>query len=369
MIDFNTRLKKLKDRRQGTRELYLIENGYNSWDISDYRTQEAYERLGESAGVRYALGAMAAVSEQSTRVSISEGNRVADTLIDMLNNAGVRTVKRMQGSVALDIHIEGHSDVDMLILHDEIVLVETPKVDGNPCYPPADKRPMVEIIAELRTLSEEKLTTRYWQADVDCSNGKSISMEGGSLKRKVDIVPSCWYYTQDYQRSDEEKDAGVKIYNKKEHKLIGNFPFKHIARVNERDSLYGGNLKKVTRLLKNVVADMPDSKKKTAKALTSYDLAGIAYHMNENLNVPSYMSLSLVEKTREYLQLLTLSNLYRETLMVPDDTRKIFDNDEKVEALEILHKEVSDLAFSIFRELQPTATTYDADIIKAKAVW
>ncbi|ENE8724330.1 hypothetical protein ABWJ16_000294 [Vibrio alginolyticus] len=369
MIDFNTRLKKLKDRRQGTRELHLAESGYSSWDSRDYRTQEKYEKLQESAGVRYAIGAMAAVSEQSTKISISEGNRVADTLIDLLESAGIRTVKRMQGSVALDIHIEGHSDVDMLILHDEIVLVETPKIDGTPCYPPSDKRPMVDIMADLRTLSEEKLTTRYWQANVDCTNGKSISLEGGSLKRKVDIVPSCWYHTQDYQRSNQEKDAGVKIFNKKEHVLIGNYPFKHIARVNERDALYSGNLKKVTRLFKNVVADMPDYKKKTAKALTSYDLAGIAYHMDQNLNVPSYMSLSLVEKAREYLQLLTQSSFHRDSLMVPDDTRKIFDNDTKVEALEVLHKEMSELAVSIFQELQPSATMYDANVIKSKYVW
>ncbi|MUK71468.1 hypothetical protein [Aliivibrio fischeri] len=367
MIDFNTRLKKLKDRRQGTKELVLLEKGFNSWDSGDYRIQESYEKLTEGSGVRYAIGAMAAVEPRSTQISIDEGNRVAETLINMLKTVGINASQRMQGSVALDIHIEGHSDVDMLILCEDTVLVQTPKLDGSSCYS-NDQRPMVDIVAELRRTSELKLTSRYYEANVDCTNSKSIALEGGSLKRKIDIVPSCWYYTHDFQRSNQEKDAGVKIYNKKDHTLIGNFPFKHISRVNERDAQYSGNLKKVIRLLKNAVADMPDYKKTKAKALTSYDLAGIAYHMNNELNVPSYMSLALVEQTRSYLLRLQSSELYRNTLMVPDDTRKIFDSSSKSEALNILAKEVEDLTFSIFKELRPLSQVYDSNVVKSKVI-
>lgn len=101
LIDFQARLKKLKDRRQGTRELVLLEKGYNTWDSGDYRIQESYEKLSESPGVRYAIGAMAAVNSQSTQVSIDEGNRVSDTLISLLKTDGINVSKRMQGSVAL----------------------------------------------------------------------------------------------------------------------------------------------------------------------------------------------------------------------------------------------------------------------------
>jgi hypothetical protein len=367
MIDFKKRLKSLKDRRQGTRELVLLEKGYHSWDNGDYRIQESYEKIDESPGVRYAIGAMSQVNPQSTEVSVNEGRRVADTLISMLKTSGINASKRMQGSVALDIHIEGHSDVDMLIICEDTVLVQTPKIDGTPCYA-SDKRPMVDIVAELRNESELKLTSRYYQAKVDCSNNKSISLEGGSLKRKVDIVPSCWYHPHDYQRSRQEHDAGIQIYHKDDHCLIGNFPFKHIHRVNLKDNQYSGNLKKVIRLLKNIVADMPEYKKTKAKKLTSYDLAGIAYHMNEKLNAPSYMSLTLVEQTREHLTLLNSSKIYREILKVPDDTRIIFNEEAKAEALEILTKEVEDLAFSIYKELRPWSETYDSRAIKAKVI-
>jgi len=210
MIDFEKRLKSLKDRRQGTREQNLLEKGYYSWDSNDYRTRESYEKLSESAGVRYAIGAMAPVDENSTKVSISEGNRVADTLILGLKASGIDAIKRLQGSVALDIHIKGHSDVDMLIMLKNIVLVELPKLDGSQCWA-SDNRPMVDIVAELRVESERKLTSRYPQVDVDCSNNKSIALEGGSLQRKVDIVPSCWYDSHKYQRSGQEYDRGIKM--------------------------------------------------------------------------------------------------------------------------------------------------------------
>lgn len=367
MIDFGRRLKNLKDRRQGSRELMLLEKGYHTWDSGDYRIQESYEKLDESPGVRYAIGAMSPVNQQSTDISVNEGNRVADTLISMLSTAGINASKRMQGSVALNIHIEGHSDVDMLILCEDTVLVQTPKLDGTACYA-HDNRPMVDIVAELRNQSEEKLTSRYYQAVVDCRNNKSISLRGGSLKRKIDIVPACWYYTHDYQKSAKEYDAGVKIYHKKDRCLIGNFPFKHIHRVDSKDNQYSGNLKKVIRLLKNIVADMPEYKKGKAKKLSSYDLAGIAYHMNDQLNVPYYLSLTLVEQTRIHLNSLSDNVDYRRGLKVPDDTRFIFDDDEKIDALEILAKEVEDLALSIFKELRPSAERYDSSLIKSKII-
>ena len=368
MIDFDSRLKSLKDRRQGTRERNLIEKNYLVDSLHDPRIKENYENLKESSGVKYAIGAMAPVNSESTKVSISEGNRVADTLIEMLSTIGISTTKRIQGSVALDIHINGHSDVDMLILLNDIHLVETPKIDGTQCYA-SDTRPMKDIVGELRRESENKLVSRYYQATVDCTNNKSISLEGGSLQRKVDIVPSCWYDTHEYQRYNLQHDRGVKIYHKGEHRLLGNFPFKHIKYVNDKDALYDGNLKRVIRLMKNMVADMPDYKKRQAKKLTSYDLAAIGFHMDSSLQESPYNQLALVEKLRYHLDLLKVLEDYRDSLYVPDGTRKIFDSEDKKEALRILSQEVDDLATSIFKQLKPYDNTYDSESLKNKLVF
>lgn len=375
MIDFENRLKSLKERRQGSRERAIFES-MDSFTANqailtgrDVRKREFFEALNESAGVKYAIGAMAAVDEAATKVSIREGERVADSLIKSLSSEGESVTKRLQGSVALDIHIKGHSDVDMLILVTNPVNVELPKVVPNGYLPSSDPRSLLQIIRDVRAKSERILPVNFPKANVDCSSSKCICVSGGSLAREVDVVPAIWFDTIKYQSSSQDHDRGVKIYNKSDDEFLLNFPFTHIKLVNDRDALYGGNLKSVIRLMKNMIADMPDYKKRVVKQLSSYDLAAIGYHMNENLYAPYYMKLSLVEKTRAHLAFLLAAKDYRSSLSVPDQSRKIFDNDGKVEALSILSKEMDDLAVSIFKELQPLRSTYDSSAILAKSIF
>ncbi|WP_447957265.1 hypothetical protein [Vreelandella sp. EE7] len=375
MIDFNSRLDSLKERRQGSRERAIYDSMESfSADQAirtgrDVRKREFFETLNESAGVKYAIGAMAAVDETATQVSIREGERVADSLIKSLNAAGENVTKRLQGSVALDIHIKGRSDVDMLIPVTDPVNIELPKVLPSSYFPSSDPRNILQIIRDVRDKSEKILPVNFPKANVVCSNNKCICVSGGSLAREVDVVPAIWFDTIKYQNSFQEHDRGVKIYHKKDDKFLLNFPFTHMKLVNDRDALYTGNLKSVIRLMKNMIADMPDYKKCVVKQLSSYDLAAIGFHMNEELSAPYYMKLSLVEKTRSYLALLLENKDYRSSLFVPDKSRKIFDNDGKVDALSILSREMNDLAISIFKELRPHGSIYDSLEILKKPVF
>ncbi len=375
MIDFESRLKSLKERRQGSRERAIFET-MDSYSANrailtgqDVRGKEFFELLRESAGVKYAIGAMAAVDEAATKISIREGDRVADSLTKSLGEMGESVIKKLQGSVALNIHIKGHSDVDMLIIIAGTVEVEPPRIIPNGYSPATDPRSLLQIIRDVRAKSEKILPVNFPKADVDCSNNKSICVSGGSLAREVDVVPAFWFDTVQYQRSFQEHDRGIKIYHKSDDALLLNFPFTHIKLINDRDAQYSGNLKCIIRLMKNMIADMPDYKKHVVKQLSSYDLAAIGYYMNENLYAPYYMKLSLVEKTRAHLAFLLAASDYRSSLFVPDKTRKIFDNDKKVEALSILSKEMDDLAVSIFKELRPLHSAYDASTILSKSIF
>jgi len=367
MIDFGKRLDKLKDRRQGTRERVILESAISTADYGqDLRNKELYETLKESDSIKYTIGAMASVDEKSTQVSISEGNRVADSLIKSLGFRSIYTESRLQGSVALDIHIKGHSDVDMLIIETNTINIELPRL--NNYLPATDTRSIVEIVQDIRLNSEDILPRNFPKADVDILGNKSIAMSGGSLQRKVDIVPACWYDTHAYQRTHDESDRGIKIYHKSNHELILNLPFTHIKLISNRDNRYSGNLKSVIRLMKNMIADMPDYKKRVAKKLSSYDLASIAYHMESRLYISYEMRLGLVEKTREYLNYLLISPYTRSLLKVLDESREIFDNDEKVRALEVLESEFTALAEAIFKDLNPYLPQYNPDSILNKEV-
>jgi len=367
MINFENRLISLKNRRQGTAERVRLEKS-NGLSYYDFRPTERHENLNESAAIKYVIGSMAAVSQDSTKISIDEGERVATTLKEMLKTAGISTEIRMQGSVALNIHIEGYSDVDMLILISETFTVQTPELPRTYYIDSSDKRSMVDVVKELRLHSEEMLTSRYHAAKVDISGAKSISLSEGSLKRNVDIVPSCWHNTHDYQGTGLEHFRAVKIYDKKNHKLIENKPFLHIKKVNDRDAKYGGNLKKVTRLMKNIVADMPEYKKTKAKKLSSYDITAIAYSMNESLQCSQYLPLALLENLRSYLLIISFLESERNSLLVPDGSRKIFNDEKKVEALLILHREVSDLAEAVQKAITPQTTEYDGNVLKNRQI-
>ncbi|MDD5754542.1 MAG: hypothetical protein PHN45_07305 [Methylococcales bacterium] len=371
MADFSTRLAKLKDRRQGTQLHAALESAnlnFRSYDnamglIVDTRPKEFYETLPENEKVRYVIGAMAQVDKKSTQISIDEGNRVADNLISTLgSNYDIHCYKKMQGSVALDIHIKHHSDVDMLIVIKNSVIVEKPALQHCNYEPCSDPRTMKDILKDLRSTSEEILPKSFPAVNVKKEGDKSIALEGGGLLRKVDIVPSCWYDSILYQidNNKNEHERGVKIYHKGDHALIKNFPFKHIKLVNDKDEKYSGNLKCVVRFLKNIIADIDDDERQeTAKKLSSYDLAAIGYHMNEELNIgyyrigleKDYARLKLVNRTKKFLERLRDNAQYRNSLDVPDGTRKIFNNTEKNRALDILIDEIGSIEFEIFHFL------------------
>ena len=367
MIYFEDRLASLKKRRQGTAEQDRLEKDICFYE-STPRTTEVYEKLNEKAAIKYVIGSMAAVSQEYTKVSKDQGKEVASTLLYMLRISGINAEPRLQGSVALDIHIEGHSDVDMLILKSDVITFQNPALSRNYYSYSSGTRSMVDIVKELRLESEAKLKSLYHAAEVNTSGAKSIALSGGDLRRKVDIVPSAWHDTHDYQIKKLEHFRAVRIYDKDNHALIENKPFLHIKKVNDRDAQYNGNLKKVTRLMKNIIADMPDRKKSKAKSLTSYDIAAIAYSMNESLYCSQYLPLMLLENLRSYLLNILHDNYERNSLIVPDGSRNIFNTNEKVEALRILYNEVNELAESVHKSINPFKEKYDGGVLRNREV-
>lgn len=369
MIDFEKRLSSLKNRRQGINEIASLRANVldGAMDYLPYPDTETYEVLRESPGIKYAIGAMASVGQKYTETSINEGNRVANVVTSGLH--GIESVTtRMQGSVALDIHIKGFSDVDMLIICNNPISTQKPHLIPEKYSSSNDNRSISQIINDIGNHSEKFLRSRFYAATVK-RGSKSIAIEGGSLTRKVDIVPSIWYDSHAYQKSGALHDRGIQILDTSKFEVFSNFPFLHIKKVNDKDFQSNGNLKSLIRLIKNMVADMPESKNKQAKKLTSYDVAAICYHMDSGLNAPGYLRLGLIEKLRIHLDRISTDHHYKTGLNVPDETRRIFDSQEKDIALEIIRKEVTDLAISIGREINPRHWSYTPSDLLNKSVY
>ncbi|WP_027163117.1 lipoprotein [Mesorhizobium sp. WSM1293] len=350
--DINKRLAQLKTRRRGTDRLGRLSEAAQSAIVAKSFGDEKWQtRAASQPFTRYALGAMEEVGPEYTRISIETAERVGKQLDEKLSAAGWTVEFRLQGSVPLNVHIRGVSDVDLLNLElgfFSYYVAGLKARSGHYTSPSQDKS--VDRLLRLRKEAEKILIAAYPAADVDVSGGKAIAISGGSLARPVDVVPSHWVDTIDYQSSNIERDRGVTILNKKVPETIDNLPFLHIGRVHDRDQNEAhGGLKKAIRLCKNVKNDAIEDGKTVN--LPSFDIAAIMYHADQAaLRTGVFYELAVLAETQRFLDRLWQDKTFARTLSVPDGSRRIFDSESKFGGLLTLSLEMNELARQVARE-------------------
>lgn len=349
--DIGKRLQQLKARRSGTDRIALL----NSTDGLDVLAKSIYSegytrRATGQKHTQYALGAMQPVDTDYTRISLAEAERVGKQLDAGLRARGRNVGFRLQGSVPCDIHIRGVSDVDLLVLDEAFITYDATgaRARAGQFSSPIAYTPL-SALQSLRSGAESILTDKFPQAKVDTSGSKAIKLSGGSLRRPVDVVPSHWHDTSDYQATWREADRGVNILDKSIPESVLNMPFRHIERIDQRDAQARSGLKKAIRLLKNVKADALEESAKIP--LPSFDIASAMWHADLGaLAAGSVYELAIVAEAIRHLDYLARNTAHAKTLLVPDGSRPIFNTPEKVEALIQLSLEMDDLALQIGRE-------------------
>ena len=348
-VDFDQRLRNLRDRRLGLTS--QLSKGMTAADSAGrILKEESYQKRTSGRAIKYALGAMQAVDAEYTQNSYEEGNRVLRQLQDGL--AGDISVEfKYQGSVPLDIHIRGVSDIDMLVLRNDFRTYDTTGVAaraGQYRNPLSDTP--VDRMRRLRSRCETILANAYPAVDLDKSGAKSITLSGGSLRRKVDVVPSHWHDTAKYQSSHQEHERGVCILIKDEGRTMDNLPFLHIKHINDKDVVTWGGMKKSIRLLKNVRSDSDYSSLIT---LSSYDIASLVWHFPDaSLQVIDARELTLLAAAKLHLNWCVNNKVQVMKLNTPDGTRKIIDSEQKFVGLMLLSLEVDQLAEAVEADLQ-----------------
>ena len=319
--------------------------------------REAYDSISEEEPVKYAVGAMQPIDKEYTSKTFEEGGRVKAQLAKALNQPTKTAEFEYQGSVTNDTHIKVHSDLDLLVLHTYFWSVQPPGTPTNPYQGDA-----LADLRNLRAASAKALKSAYPEVTVDDAPGKCIALEGGSLRRRIDVVISNWWNTVEYQTSGIAFQRGVHVFDSKANIRIENRPFLHNAKIDQRDRLLNGNVRKVARLLKSLKYDAD-----TKVHISSYDITSIAYRMPDDLMRPGHgAELLLVENTRVFLRLLLDNTARRESLEVPNEMRPIFSSEgASVEGLNQLYKETQDLVDDIskglsrsFRKLAEARVSY-----------
>jgi hypothetical protein len=245
------------------------------------------------------------------------------------------------------------SDVDLLTLDISFFTYNsTGRRSQAGLYTNPTSRTSVGVLTGLRSEAVKVLRAAYPAATVDTSGGKAIHISGGSLARAVDVVPSHWYDTVDYQATGQEQDRAVTLLNAKNSTTADNWPFLHIKRIHERDTSVLGGMKKAIRLCKNVKSDAEDEGTKIA--LPSFDIAATMYHANlELLRSGAVYELAILAGTQLYLDWLCRNQAEAVKLRVPDGSRPIFDSAEKLAGLLALSVELDDLLKEVAKEQNP----------------
>lgn len=349
--DIGKRLRSLEARRKGTDRIKDLTTDSAIEVLAKSTIAEAYQkRAPTKEHTQYALGSMQAVDADYTRISLEEAGRVGAQLESGLEKKSIRVQLRLQGSVPCDIHIRGVSDVDLLVLDDRYFHYD-PKGQNavNGYYSNPVSYNTLDALIKLRSECENILTSAYPKAKVKVSGPKAINLSEGSLRRPVDVVPANWFNTADYQQTNNEVDRGVHILNKDVPERILNMPFRHIFLISHRDQLSLGGLKKAIRLCKNVKSDASEEGAKIN--LSSFDIASALWHSDlVALTVGVASELAVLAEATRFLDYLSRNNDYARTLSVPDGSRKIFDTDDKLEALLLLSLEMDDLSEKVAKE-------------------
>lgn len=230
---------------------------------------ESFSASSSEQDFSYLVDAMQPIDAEFTENTFKEGIRVRDQLQENLP-AKYSAEFDFQGSVTSDTHIKIHSDIDLLALHGQFVCLDL-GVSANSPY----SGDVTEELRSMRLDSTRLLKSNFPAVTVADSPGKAISLEGGSLSRKIDVVIGNWWDTELWKQYKVKMARGVRIIDTKGPKLILNKPFWHNYEIDSKDKKTGG-LRKVIRLLKTLKYDAEPELK-----ISSYDIAAIAWNMLE----------------------------------------------------------------------------------------
>lgn len=301
---------------------------------------EAYRHIAQSDSVRYVIGSMQSIDPEYTKNTYAQGERVRYQLANRLDD---KCEYEYQGSVTNDTHIKARSDIDLLVLTGKFHTLEKPQEPSSPY-----KGNPLQDLVDLRADAIVALEAAFPEATVDSSGAKSISLEGGSLRRKIDVVPSNWLNTNRYKETGQKMYRGVQILDAKNMERLKNTPFLHNAWIAHKDNQTNGGLRKAARLMKSLKYDTE------AIDLSSYDIVSIAFRMPEgDLNIPKGHELTLLSSCHAFCVSLQQNAFLRDSLDVPDGHRKIFAaGHATLDGLNQLTAALGELVSDVLRENQ-----------------
>ncbi|MFZ2205543.1 MAG: hypothetical protein WA057_03265 [Candidatus Magasanikiibacteriota bacterium] len=339
--NYTQRLDKLKKRRTDD----ILQKAYLS---------ESFGKSEFKESVKYTLESMKAIEASYTKNTFLASEKVQTNLSKGFTEKNIKVTYRHQGSVETNTSIKLHSDIDLLVITGKYFSLEPPQIPANPYTgDPLDD------LKELRTVSFSLLTGIYKK--VNDSKPKAIQVFPTEPDRKVDVVVANWYHSLEYYANGStDRFIGIHIYDKNQHSRKADFPFLHISKLNEKDILAKGGLKKLIRLLKTLKVDA-DSEIN----LSSFEITSMMFEMSlVSLIKSESQSLLLLPEASKQLDKIITDKVYRENLYSPNGKELVFGiNTEKIVEIKKLKLELDELIQDITEDLSKSFRKIDAQFI------
>lgn len=305
MTTLSSRLDRLRTRRADPVAGYVfLKESALAKAMPGPGTQEALKYFSESA---------APVSAEYTKKTFDECARVQAQLTKAFATARTPAEFDHQGSVTNNTHIRLHSDIDLLTVTENYVGLQPPLTPRIPYSgsPVAD-------LAAMREATISGLRSAFPAAKVDDTKSRCVSISGGSLARKIDVVASNWLDTDRQRQTGDKAYRGIHVFDAKLADRVANFPFLHNKRIDERDFETCGGLRRCIRLIKSIRSDSDED-----IDFSSYDITALCFNIAPAELTGEPDVLLAVHFAQFAVRVLENSAL-RESLLVPNGTRKIF---------------------------------------------
>jgi hypothetical protein len=337
-MSMNNKLRKLYERRSESRPFYVgfssTEDSIRSAVLREVQLQNELKKSMESTGLSeneyWVYESMKEVGEQYRTKSYSESKKISNKLREY----GMLNVDfDYQGSVTNNTCIRDASDIDLLVITNDFYELEPPLKPSRP-YTGDPLQELKEIRKDCINIIRESFNS----SKLDATKSKCTSVSKGTLQRDIDVVVCNWFYTVQYNNTNEEFQKGIQVLDLSENRRIINLPFLHNKLLDDKDIWTNGKYKSFVRLIKSVKSDADED-----IDISSYEITSLLYHMRNMDILGLDHPCNILFGISKYFTHLYYNKNELSQLFVPNKTVRIIDS-LKMNAFASLINEINDLA-------------------------
>ncbi len=292
---------------------------------------DAFEECEYPAPLKYTLEAMEEIDPSYSYKTFHITKRIQDRLSKVFKEINLKADFRYQGPIQTETHIVLYGGVELIVLTH-----------------PQDKKPWL-LINQIANEAMGILTGDPTLKEVDYSNKVRIKLATSKPKCEIRILPALWLDNNEYLDTKREIDRGICEYNLVRKTRRRYLPFLNIARINYKDNLCNGGLKRMIRLLLSLQRDASEK-----IDLNWYEISSSLYAIpDKQLVFDENYSLRLLGVVSDQFKKIIADKSYREHLLSPSGKELVFGKRQHLtEAAINLKRELDHLIADLNEELR-----------------